>query len=152
LYPINSQKIKIKLGFIFDLGLQQEGIFRSSGLKTRVVEMRRAYNNRENVLLKDVDPPIIASLLKQYLRYIMKNIPLYFICSNTVDSVSRELPDNILTNELLSKFEDASSIKDSQLQEETFSGLIRQLPVYNKTLLSWLMVLMEHVIEKVDRS
>ena len=69
-----------------------------------------------------------------------------------MDFVSRELPDNILTNELLSKFEDASSIKDSQLQEETFSGLIRQLPVYNRTLLSWLMVLMEHVIEKVDKS
>ncbi|XP_046450987.1 ralA-binding protein 1-like isoform X3 [Daphnia pulex] len=119
--------VRCCIDYIEEHGLQQEGIFRSSGLKTRVVEMRRAYNNRENVLLKDVDPPIIASLLKQYLR---------------------ELPDNILTNELLSKFEDASSIKDSQLQEETFSGLIRQLPVHNKTLLSWLMVLMEHVIEK----
>ena len=74
-----------------------------------------------------------------------------FICDNTLDSVSRELPDNILTNELLSKFEDASSIKDNQYQEETFSGLIRQLPVYNKILLSWLMVLMDHVIEKVGK-
>ena len=70
----------------------------------------------------------------------------------TLNSVSRELPDNILTNELLSKFEDASSIKDSQIQEETFGGLIRQLPVYNKILLSWLMVLMDHVIEKVGKS
>ncbi|KAK4008868.1 hypothetical protein OUZ56_013994 [Daphnia magna] len=119
--------VRCCIDYIEDYGLQQEGIFRSSGLKTRVVELRRAYNNRENVVLKDVDPPIVASLLKQYLR---------------------ELPDNILTNELLSKFEDASSIKDSQLQEETFSSLIRQLPVYNRTLLSWLMVLMDHVIEK----
>ena len=62
------------------------------------------------------------------------------------------MPDNILTNELLSKFEDASSIKDSQLQEETFIGLIRQLPVYNKILLSWLMNLWNHVIEKVGIS
>ncbi|XP_059351189.1 ralA-binding protein 1-like isoform X2 [Daphnia carinata] len=119
--------VRCCIDYIEDYGLQQEGIFRSSGLKTRVVELRRAYNNRENVVLKDVDPPIVASLLKQYLR---------------------ELPDNILSNELLSKFEDASSIKDSQLQEETFSSLIRQLPVYNRTLLSWLMVLMDHVIEK----
>ena len=50
------------------LGLQMEGIYRSSGLKTRVVELRRAYNNRENVELKDVDPPVVASLLKQFLR------------------------------------------------------------------------------------
>ena len=63
--------------------------------------------------------------------------------------VLRELPDNILTNELLSKFEDASSIKDNILQEETFSHLIRLLPVYNRILLSWLMLHMDHVIEKV---
>lgn len=61
--------IQISLFLLPHLGLQQEGIFRSSGLKTRVVELRRAYNNRENVVLKDVDPPIVASLLKQYLRY-----------------------------------------------------------------------------------
>ena len=53
---------------IIFVGLQQEGIYRSSGLKTRVVELRRAFNNRENVSFKDVDPPIIASLLKQFLR------------------------------------------------------------------------------------
>lgn len=66
-----------------------------------------------------------------------------------IKSVFRELPDNILTNELLSKFEDASSLKDTQNQEETFNALIGQLPVYNKILLSWLMVHMNHVIEKV---
>ena len=63
--------------------------------------------------------------------------------------VLRELPENILTNELLYKFEDASSIKDNILQEEMFSHLIRQLPVYNRILLSWLMLHMDHVIEKV---
>ena len=62
----------------------------------------------------------------------------------------RELPDNILTNELLPKFEDASTVKDSQLQEETFRNLIRQLPANNRTLISWLMVHMDHVIEKVS--
>lgn len=49
-------------------GLQHEGIYRSSGVKTRVADLRRAYNNRENVVLKDVEPPIVASLLKQFLR------------------------------------------------------------------------------------
>lgn len=50
------------------LGLLQEGIYRSSGLKTRVMELRRAYNDRENVVLSDIEAPIVASLLKQYLR------------------------------------------------------------------------------------
>lgn len=60
---IHTTELKFAL-----LGLQMEGIYRSSGLKTRVVELRRAYNNRENVELKDVDPPVVASLLKQFLR------------------------------------------------------------------------------------
>lgn len=61
----------------------------------------------------------------------------------------RELPDNILTNDLLSKFDEASSIKDPQQQEEAFCGLMRQLPACNKLLVAWLMMHMEHVIEKV---
>ena len=60
-----------------------------------------------------------------------------------------ELPDHLLTNELAAKFEDASAIKDPQQQEEAFSSLIEQLPVLNKLLLSWLMVHIDHVIEKV---
>ncbi len=63
-----SQLLKTQLNSC-PAGLQQEGIYRSSGLKTRVVELRKAYNNRENVSLQDVDPPVVASLLKQYLRY-----------------------------------------------------------------------------------
>ena len=53
---------------IFFLGLQQEGIYRSSGVKTRVAELRRAYNNPENVSMVDIDLPVVASLLKQFLR------------------------------------------------------------------------------------
>lgn len=73
----NRSSLSIKIVTLFILkGLQQEGIYRSSGLKTRVVELRRAYNNRENVELKEVEPPVVASLLKQYLRY--KNKFIYF--------------------------------------------------------------------------
>ena len=62
----------------------------------------------------------------------------------------RELPDNILTNEFLPKFDEVSSIKDSQQQGDSLCGLIRQLPPNNKLLVSWLMIHMEHVIEKVS--
>lgn len=61
----------------------------------------------------------------------------------------RELPDNILTNEFLPKFDELSSLKDSQQQGDALCGLIRQLPPNNKLLVSWLMIHMEHVIEKV---
>jgi len=115
------------IDYIEEFGLQHEGIYRSSGVKTRVTELRRAYNNRENVVLKDVEPPIVASLLKQFLR---------------------ELPEHILTNDLVPKFEEASGIKDQQHQEEVFLSLIKQLPPLNKLLLSWLMVHIDHVIEK----
>jgi len=61
-----------------------------------------------------------------------------------------ELPDHILTNELVSKFEEASGIRDQQHQEEVFLALIKQLPPLNRLLLSWLMVHIDHVIEKVS--
>lgn len=48
------------------------------------------------------------------------------------------------------KFEDASSLKDPQNQEEIFLHLVQQLPPCNKLLLSWLMIHMAHVIEKVE--
>lgn len=58
------------IDFIEEFGLTHEGIYRSSGVKTRVMELRRAYNSRENVCLNDTEPPIVASLLKQYLRWV----------------------------------------------------------------------------------
>ena len=54
-----------------------------------------------------------------------------------------------MTGELFPRFEEVAAIKDSQLQEEQMSALINQLPKYNRILLSWLIVHMEHVIEKV---
>lgn len=71
------------------------------------------------------------------------------ICSIQSYFNSSELPDHILTNELVSKFEEASGIKDQQHQEEVFLSLIKQLPPLNRLLLSWLMVHIDHVIEKV---
>ena len=62
--------------------------------------------------------------------------------------MTRELADNILTVELSSKFEDATCSKDSQQQEEQLANLIGQLPAFNRILLSWLMVHMEHVTER----
>ena len=70
--------------------------------------------------------------------------------SNKTELNFSELPEHILTNDLVPKFEEASGIKDQQHQEEVFLSLIKQLPPLNKLLLSWLMVHIDHVIEKVS--
>ena len=50
------------------IGLHCEGIYRLSGVKSKVQQLRRQYNSGENVRLVDQEPHIVASLLKQYLR------------------------------------------------------------------------------------
>ncbi|MFV0261145.1 MAG: RhoGAP domain-containing protein [Kluyvera sp.] len=51
-------------------GLHCEGIYRLSGVKSKVHQLRRLYNAGEAVRLCDQEPHVIASLLKQYLRCV----------------------------------------------------------------------------------
>lgn len=64
-----------------------EGIYRMSGVKSKVQQLRACYNRHEPVCLSEHGPHVVASLLKQFLR---------------------ELPDPVLTSELSPKFEDAA--------------------------------------------
>ncbi|KAH7987036.1 hypothetical protein HPB49_025999 [Dermacentor silvarum] len=64
-----------------------EGIYRMSGVKSTVQQLRAAYNRHEQVCLSEHGPQVVASLLKQFLR---------------------ELPDPVLTSELGPKFEEAA--------------------------------------------
>ena len=68
-------------------GLSCEGIYRISGVKSKVQALKEAYNRGLPVNLHENEPNIVASLLKQFLR---------------------ELPEPVLTTELLAKFELAS--------------------------------------------
>ena len=77
------------------LGLSCEGIYRISGVKSKVQQLKEAYNYGVPVYLHEHEPSIVASLLKQYLR---------------------ELPEPVLTAELMPKFDQASSKSTSSPQ------------------------------------
>ena len=76
------------LNLSFATGLTCEGIYRISGVKSKVQALKDAYNKGLPVQLQEYEPSVVASLIKQFLR---------------------ELPEPILTTELLPKFELASS-------------------------------------------
>ena len=69
-------------------GLHCEGIYRISGVKSKVQHLKDCYNSGETVYLEEHEPNIVAGVLKQFLR---------------------ELPEPVLTNALVPKFEEASS-------------------------------------------
>jgi len=70
-------------------GLTCEGIYRISGVKSKVQSLKDSYNKGINVYLNEHEPSVVASLLKQFLR---------------------ELPEPVLTAKLMPKFEQASSM------------------------------------------
>ena len=74
--------------FCHYVGLTAEGIYRISGVKSKVQALKDAYNQHVPVYLPEYEPNVVASLLKQYLR---------------------DLPEPVLTDELMPKFEQASS-------------------------------------------
>lgn len=69
-------------------GLTCEGIYRISGVKSKVQHLKDCYNKGMPVELVEHEPNVVASLLKQFLR---------------------ELPEPVLTTALMPKFEEASS-------------------------------------------
>uniref|UniRef100_S4RFT5 Dinitrophenyl S-glutathione ATPase n=1 Tax=Petromyzon marinus TaxID=7757 RepID=S4RFT5_PETMA len=106
-------------------GLKCEGIYRVSGIKSKVDELKAIYDREESPNLEDYDPHTVASVLKQYLR---------------------ELPESLLTRELHPKIEEACSrpLVEDRLAE--CKRLLAELPKFNRHLLSWLMVHMDHVV------
>lgn len=76
------------------LGLLYEGIYRISGVKSKVLMLRDAYNRRQASHLYEHDPSIVASLLKQFLR---------------------DLTEPVLTFEIMQKFEQASGMCLSEI-------------------------------------
>ena len=59
------------IDFIEENALMQEGIYRVSGVKSKVNKLRAAYDSsatRNSVALADYEPAVVASVLKQFLR------------------------------------------------------------------------------------
>lgn len=108
-------------------GMKCEGIYRVSGIKSKVDELKAAYDREESPNLEEYEPNTVASLLKQYLR---------------------ELPENLLTKELLPRFEEACGKAAEMEKVQEFRRLLKDLPECNYLLISWLIVHMDHVIAK----
>lgn len=113
--------------YIEEHGLSCEGIYRISGVKSKIQMLKDCYNRGAPVYLEEHEPNIIASLLKQFLR---------------------ELPEPVLTKALMGKFEEASVVRGEIARCDTFRRLINELPTCNRQLLSWMIVHMTHVIQR----
>ncbi|XP_063221745.1 ralA-binding protein 1 [Bacillus rossius redtenbacheri] len=120
------------IDYVQECGLNMENIYKLSGIKSKVQHLRRQYNQREAVRLADYEPPVVTSLLKQFLR---------------------ELPEPVLTNELLARFEEAAAVKEVAQREAELKALVDQLPTCHRHLLAWLIAHLDRVTtyEKVNK-
>uniref|UniRef100_A0A452QFD5 RalA binding protein 1 n=1 Tax=Ursus americanus TaxID=9643 RepID=A0A452QFD5_URSAM len=113
--------------YVEKYGMKCEGIYRVSGIKSKVDELKAAYDREESPNLEEYEPNTVASLLKQYLR---------------------DLPENLLTKELMPRFEEACGRSTESEKVQEFQRLLKELPECNYLLISWLIVHMDHVITK----
>ncbi|CAH1789683.1 unnamed protein product [Owenia fusiformis] len=118
--------VRETIDYIEEHGLNCEGIYRISGVKSKVNTLKEAYNTGRPAYLQEHEPNVVASLLKLYLR---------------------ELPEPVLTTQLMPAFEEASTIKDPKRKVEQCKRLLGELPVANRLLVSWVIVHMDHVIQ-----
>lgn len=122
------------IDYLQEHGLQHEQIYKVDVVKTKLQQLKKIYNNRETVDATEFDVPTACSLLKVFIR---------------------ELPEPLLTTDLLPKFEEvATGLSASQTaQQQELQSLINQLPGCNRTLLMWLLLHFDAVIqnEKVNK-
>lgn len=95
--------------------LGSDQLYKTEGVKTRIQNLKRCYNNRDPIT-DEMDVATASSLLKSFIS---------------------DLPEPILTTELIARFEEVSASPDVTTQAKEFSLLIDQLPKANQVLLAW---------------
>ncbi|XP_062517766.1 ralA-binding protein 1-like isoform X2 [Corticium candelabrum] len=113
---------RLCLDYLEREGLSHEGLYRVSGVKSRIEAVKTQFDQGQTVDFEQTDINTITGALKLYLR---------------------ELPENILTPELAPEFENAGREKNAAQLGELFS----QLPSCNKLMLTWLLLHMKHITE-----
>lgn len=108
-------------------GIMNENIYKVEPAKAKLQHLRKLYNNRQSNGPQDLGT---ASTAEGLLRLFLK-----------------ELPEPILTTELISQFEEVSAISNVQEQESQLKALIAQLPDANQTLLKWVFLHLDAVVE-----
>ncbi|CAL4069237.1 unnamed protein product, partial [Meganyctiphanes norvegica] len=115
------------IDYIEEHGLHCEGIYRLSGVKSKVQALKRQYNTGDPVKLVDIEPHVVASLLKLFLR---------------------ELPEPVLTVDMMPHFEDVAMIPNPNERAEAMRQLIDRLPTANRLLLQYMFKHMGHIIAR----
>ncbi|XP_061834889.1 ralA-binding protein 1 [Nerophis lumbriciformis] len=113
--------------YIENYGMKCEGIYRVSGMKSKVDELKAAYDREECPCLEEYDPHTVASLLKQYLR---------------------ELPENLLGRDQAQRFEDVCGRQAEADKVTEFQRLLTEVAPNSRLLLGWLVTHMDHVIAR----
>lgn len=62
----------------------------------------------------------------------------------------RELPEPLLTTDLLVKFEEAGAVKEAATRSSELKSLVENLPSCNRQLLGWLIRHFESVVAHVS--
>uniref|UniRef100_A0A1A9X219 Rho-GAP domain-containing protein n=1 Tax=Glossina brevipalpis TaxID=37001 RepID=A0A1A9X219_9MUSC len=115
------------IDYLQEYALKSEQIYRIEPMKTRLLHYKRLYNNRERQPETDeLDLPMACGLIKLFLR---------------------ELPEPILTTDLIAHFEEVASYPQVTRQQEELEQLLELLPSCNKTLLSWILLHFDAVIQ-----
>ncbi|ERL94787.1 hypothetical protein D910_12061 [Dendroctonus ponderosae] len=115
------------IDFIEIFGLNFENVYKVSGNKNKVNQIKKMYNNRQTVKLSDYDVPTVTSVLKTFLR---------------------DLPEPIFTNELLVRFEEAAAIFNYNTREKYLKGLLNGLSSENKELIMWLIMHFYNIVQR----
>lgn len=62
-YPVRAC-----INYLQTFGYNFEGVYKVTGSKSKAIQIKKMFNNRELVNLNDYDVPTVTSLLKLYLR------------------------------------------------------------------------------------
>ncbi|XP_063980020.1 ralA-binding protein 1 [Diachasmimorpha longicaudata] len=113
------------IDYLEEFGMTTEGLYKIPGVKSKVQNFKKLYNQRESVNGLDFEPAIAASLLVLFLK---------------------ELPEPVLENSgVISRFEQAASTKEVAQRESQLSHLVKQLPECNRVLLAWITLHLDHI-------
>ncbi|KAL2096856.1 hypothetical protein ACEWY4_006063 [Coilia grayii] len=113
--------------YVESYGMKCEGIYRVSGMKSKVDELKAAYDREECPCLEEYDPHTVASLLKQYLR---------------------ELPEGLLGRSVAGRLEEACGRPSEAERLQECQRILGEVPAPARLLLAWIVTHMDHVIAR----